>query len=348
MKIEKKTYPSKLGEITIFKIENASGASVKLSTLGAGILEVNVPDRDGKIENVALRYANPADYLYDDACLGKSPGRFANRIADGHLEVDGKTYQLALNAGPNSIHGGPTGFQNRLWDAEVLPDGVRMTYHAADMEEGFPGAMNVCATFRWSEDNVLDLQFEAVSNADTVVNLTNHVYWNLHGADSGKILDHTLKARASRWLPIDPTHIPTGEIADVEGTSMDFREAKKIGRDINADFPPLNIGGGYGQCWVFDGWKPGRFSENLVELTDEKSGRKLIIGSNQPGAQIYTANRVSDTPLNCSGRPYGPQEGVAVEMQHYPDSPNKPNFPSTFLPAGEIYRNHIRWQFVFK
>ena len=345
MKIYSTTYPSAVGEITVFRIENRSGAYVELSTLGAGILSVNVPDRDGKIDNVALRYANPVDYYADDACMGKSPGRYANRIADGHLVVGDRTYNLELNAGPNSIHGGPTGFHNCIWDAELLTDGVRMTYHSEDMEESFPGALDVSAIFRWSEENKLSLDFRAVGDADTVVNLTNHAYWNLHGADSGKILDHVLKMKANKWLPIDATHIPTGEIADVEGTPMDFRIAKKIGRDINSDFPPLNIGGGYGQCWVFDDWQPGKFQENLVELRDDASGRVLIMGSDQPGAQVYTANRVTATPLNCSGRPYGPQEGIAIEMQHFPDSPNKPNFPTTFLPAGEIYENHIVWHF---
>lgn len=345
MKIYSTTYPSAVGEITVFRIENRSGAYVELSTLGAGILSVNVPDRDGRIDNVALRYANPVDYYADDACMGKSPGRYANRIADGHLVVGDRTYNLGLNAGSNSIHGGPTGFQNRIWDAELLTDGVRMTYHSEAMEESFPGALDVSATFRWSEENKLSLDFRAVGDADTVVNLTNHAYWNLHGADSGKILDHVLKMKANKWLPIDATHIPTGEIADVEGTPMDFRIAKKIGRDINSDFPPLNIGGGYGQCWVFDDWQPGKFQENIVELRDDASGRVLIMGSDQPGAQVYTANRVMATPLNCSGRPYGPHEGIAIEMQHFPDSPNKPNFPTTFLPAGEIYENQIVWHF---
>ncbi len=348
MKINTEKYRCRLGEITVFRIENASGASVVLSTLGAGILEVNVPDRNGNLGNVALRYANPADYLDDDACLGKSPGRYANRIADGHLTVEGKSYQLALNAGPNSIHGGPTGFQNRIWDAEILGDGVRMTYHSADMEENFPGSLDVSATFRWSDDNVLSLTFEAVSDADTVVNLTNHVYWNLKGSDSRKILDHILKVKASCWLPIDSTHIPTGEIADVKGTPMDFLEPKKIGRDINADFPPLNIGGGYGQCWVFDNWDRGKFQDNLIELRDEETGRVLTIGSDQPGAQIYTANRVSGTPVNCTGRSYGPQEGVAIEMQNFPDAPNKPNFPSPLLRAGDRYKNRIEWRFTIK
>lgn len=345
MKISASLHTCAIGEFTVFRIENASGASVELSTLGAAILSVNVPDRNGKIDNVALRYADPADYLNDDACLGKSPGRFANRIAGGHLVVSGKEYKLRLNAGPNAIHGGPTGFQNRIWDAEPLDNGVRMTYHADDMEENFPGALNVSATFLWSDDNRLSLEFTAVSDAETVVNLTNHVYWNLNGADSGKILNHNLKVKAHNWLPIDSTHIPTGEIAVVEDTPMDFRNAKMIGRDINADFPPLNIGGGYGQCWVFDNWKRGKLQDNLVVLSDDSSGRMLAISSDQPGAQIYTANRVENTPLNCSGRPYGPQEGVAIEMQHFPDSPNHPNFPSTLLKPGEIYRSRIIWEF---
>lgn len=348
MEVKSEDYNCQIGNFKVFTIINDNGASVKVSTLGAAILEVNVPDRDGRISNVALRYANPAEYLYDDPCLGKSPGRFANRIEDGVLKIGDKTYQLAINAGRNHIHGGPTGFQNRIWDAEILEDGVKMMYHAADMEENFPGNLDVTATFRWSDDNQLSLEFTGVSDADTVLNMTNHVYWNLEGADAGKILDHTLIAKASHWLPIDPTHIPTGEIASVEGTPMDFRNEKRIGADIFADFTPLNIGGGYGQCWVFDNWQPGKYQKDIVQLFDPKSGRTLTMGSNQPGAQIYTANRIGNTPLNCSGRSYGPHEGVAIEMQHYPDSPNKPQFPSTLLKAGEQYHNLITWKFGVK
>lgn len=345
MNIRCEDFTCRLGGFKVFTITNAGGASVVVSTLGAAILEVVVPDREGRFENVALRYANPADYLDDGPCLGKTPGRFANRIADGVLPLGNQCYQLALNAGPNHIHGGPTGFQNRIWDAEVLPDGVRMTYHAADMEENFPGNLDVAATFRWSDANELSLELTGVSDADTVLNLTNHVYWNLDGADAGKILDHTLMAKASAWLPIDATHIPTGEISSVAGTPMDFRLAKRIGKDIFADFPPLNIGGGYGQCWVLDDWTPGSYQSGLIELYSEKSGRVMTMGSNQPGVQIYTANRVAYTPLNKSGRSYGPHEGVAIEMQHYPDSPNKPQFPSTLLRAGEKYTNLITWKF---
>lgn len=213
MKITSKKFPSPKGEITWYELTNAQGASVVLSTMGAGIVEVRVPDKEGKIENVALSYADAADYIADGPCLGKCPGRYANRIAKGHLEVDGKEYSLSINNGPNALHGGPEGFQNQNWDGEELPDGIRFTYKAKDGEEQYPGNLIVTATYRWSDNNELTLDFHAETDADTVVNMTNHAYWNLDGADAGSIFDHEMKLKASHWLPTDETQIPTGEIA---------------------------------------------------------------------------------------------------------------------------------------
>lgn len=346
MRITSKKYPSPKGEITWYELTNAQGASVVLSTMGAGIVAVRVPDKEGNIENVALSYGDAADYIGDGPCLGKCPGRYANRIANGHLEVGGKVYQLPINNGPNSLHGGPEGFQNQNWDAEELADGVRFTYRAKDGEAQYPGNLTVTATYSWSDDNVLELCFHAEADADTVVNLTNHAYWNLDGADAGSIYDHELKIRAAKWLPTDETQIPTGELAPVEGTPMDFRSAKKIGAEIGEDFEALKIGKGYDHCWALDGWQPGKMTDNAVELMAARSGRKLCVSSDQPGVQIYTGNWLAGSPKNRSGRPYEDYEGVAIEMQGFPDAPNKPAFPAQLLRAGESYARTIRFAFT--
>lgn len=345
MKITKKTFPSPRGEITWYELTNAQGASVVLSTMGAGIVEVRVPDKDGNIENVALSYENAADYIADGPCLGKCPGRYANRIAKGHLEVDGKEYHLAINNGPNALHGGPDGFQNQNWAAEELADGVKFTYNAKDGEENYPGNLTVTATYHWNDSNSLELDFHAESDADTVINMTNHAYWNLDGADAGSIFNHEMKLKAANWLPTDETQIPTGEIAAVAATPMDFTEFKKIGKDIKADFEALKIGKGYDHCWVIDGWKPGIMVENAVELKAEKSGRKLTVSSDQPGVQVYTGNWLAGCPKNKSGRSYEDYEGVAIEMQGFPDAPNKVEFPSQLLKVGESYDRKIIFSF---
>lgn len=345
MNVTKSFITSPAGVITIFSILNSSGASVDLSTLGAAILAVRVPDRDGNVENVALSYANPADYMADGPCMGKIPGRYANRIARGHLDIDGKTYQLAINNGPNALHGGPSGFQNHIWEAEELPDGVRFRYVSKDGEENYPGNLTVTAEYRWSEENVLSLVLTAETDAPTVVNLTNHAYFNLDGADSGSVLRHRMKIKASRYLPTDYTQIPTGELVPVAGTPMDFTASKEIGKEIFAEFEPLKIGKGYDHCWVIDEWEKGKLIDEVVLLEAERSGRTLRVGTSQPGVQIYTGNWLSGSPLNCSGRSYEDYDGVAIEMQGFPDAPNKPDFPSQRLDPGEIYSRTIKFAF---
>lgn len=345
MKISKTINKSKEGDITLYKIENPSGASVELSSLGAGIVSVRVPDKFGKIDEVALGYENPADYMADGPCMGKIPGRFANRIDKGHLEVDGKTYQLNINNGPNALHGGPTGFQNRIWDSEMIPNGVKFTYVAQDGEENYPGKLTVTAAYTWNEENVLTLDLSATTDATTVVNLTNHAYFNLEGADSGSVLKHKLCIKGSNFLPTTSSQIPTGEIAPVTGTPMDFTSPKEIGLDINADFEPLKIGKGYDHCWALDNWENGKMIEGAVMLAAPSSGRVLTVSSTQPGVQIYTGNWLAGSPLNRSGRSYNDYDGVAIEMQGFPDSPNKPGFPSPVLKPGDTYHQTIRFAF---
>lgn len=346
MKITK--YPSQKGDITFVEITNAEGNSVVLSSLGAGIVEVVTPDRNGKKENIALRYADATDYYYDGPCLGKTPGRYANRIAVGRFSLNGKEYELPINNGPNSLHGGPEGFQNQIWDVELLENGVKFTYVSADGEQGYPGKLTATAEYHWSDDNKLTLTYKAETEEDTVVNLTNHAYWNLDGADAGSVLEHTMKINSSGWLMSDNTLIPSGEIAAVEGTPMDFREFKALGKDIKEDFVALNNGKGYDNTWVIEGWEPGKMVQAVLELESAKSGRTLKVSTDQPGAHVYTGNWLAGSPANCAGRSYEDYDGVAIEMQDFPDAPNKPTFPCTVLRKGEVYERHIVFAFGVK
>lgn len=335
---------TKKGDITLLTIVNASGASVTLSTLGAGIVSVNVPDREGRMADVVLGYADPADYMADGPCAGKIPGRYANRIARGRFSVGGREYQLAINNGPNALHGGPTGFQNRLWTVEKAEgDTVEFSYTSSDGEEGYPGQLKVTATYRWNDANELSLDLSAVTDAETVVNLTNHAYFNLGGHDSGSVLAHELWLGASRYLPTDDTLIPLGELATVAGTPMDFTGAKPLGRDIKADFPALNYGKGYDNCFVIDG-ADGTLRD-VARLTDPVSGRTLTVATTQPGVQVYTGNWLAGSPANKAGRSYDDYDGVAIECQNFPDAPNRPGFPTAVLRPGEEYHQTIVFRF---
>lgn len=345
MKIEKMTAPSSKGEITLYKITNASGASVTLSTLGAGIVSVEVPDRDGKLDDVVLGYADPADYFYDGPCAGKVPGRFANRIAKGHFTLEGKEYDLAINNGPNHLHGGPEGFQNRIWQSEIIADNaVQFSRVSPDGEEGYPGELLVKATYTWTDDCELRLDLEASADATTIVNLTNHAYWNLDGHNSGSIFDHELTLACGRYLPTDDTLIPTGEMADVASTPMDFRAAKKIGEEIKADFAALNYGKGYDNCWVVDQWQPGTLRD-VAKLESKKSGRVLTVATTQPAAQVYTGNWLAGSPKNKAGRSYEDYDGVAIECQHMPDTPNHADFPTCVLGSEATMAETIVFKF---
>ena len=320
-------------------LTNKSGASVMLTERGAGIVSIVVPDRNGVMGDVVLGYRDEESYLADGPCAGKIPGRFANRIDGGRFTLDGKEYQLVKNHPDYQLHGGPDGFSNRLWKASQISDTeVVLTLDSPDGDQGYPGNMHVEATYTWGEDNSLTLSIKATTDAPTILNLTNHTYWNLDGEDSGSILDHVLKLNASRWLATSEALIPTGELASVEGTPMDFRTAKPIGRDIKADFPALKYGKGYDNCWVLDG-APGL--KLAAELSSAVSGRRLEIWTDQPAAQVYTGNWLDGSPLSKSGRPYRDYDGVAIECQGFPDAPHHPDFPSCVLRPGETYSRTI-------
>lgn len=348
MKLETLTYPALLEgkDVKFYTFTNDNGASVTVSNLGAAIVSVCLPEKNGKMTDVVLGYKDPKSWLADGPCAGKVPGRFANRIAKGKFTLDEREYTLAVNNGPNALHGGPTGFQNHVWDGHVLPDasGVEMTYHAKDGEEGYPGNLTVKALYTWNDKCELTLRLTAETDAPTVVNLTNHAYFNLDGENSGTVLDHTLKLEASRWLPTDSTQIPTGELAPVKGTPMDFTEFKKIGKDINEEFEALKIGKGYDHCFVLDEGGKGKLVL-AATLKGAKKGHTLEVYTTQPGLQVYTGNWLKGCPESKSGKEYEDYAGVALECQNFPDAPNKPEFPSSVLRPGETFDETIRFKF---
>lgn len=345
MKKEIQSVPTSKGAATLVTLTNNSGASVTLGSIGAAIVAVNVPDRDGKLADVVIGYPEAESYFYDGPCSGKVPGRFANRIAKGDLVVDGKKYQLAINNGPNALHGGPEGFQNQIWETEVVGDNkVVFTYHAKDGEEHYPGNLTVTASYTWSEDNALTLELKAVGDADTVVNLTNHAYFNLAGESSGSVLGQLLQLNASRFLPTDSTLIPTGEMAPVAGTPMDFTKMRPIGRDMDLAYEPLKYGKGYDHCFVIDGYEPGKV-QTVAVMEDPASGRKLEVDTDQPGIQVYAGCWLAGSPKGMSGRSYEDYDAVALECQGFPDAPHQPSFPSAELKAGEEYKRIIKFKF---
>ena len=257
--------------------------------------------------------------------------------------LNGKEYKLAINNGPNALHGGPEGFQNQIWKGTANADSVELQYESADGEEGYPGNMTVTAKYTWTDTNELILEMTATCDADTIINLTNHVYFNLAGENSGNIFNHNLWLAAHKYLPTDDTLIPTGEIADVAGTPMDFTKSKPIGKEIKCDFPALNYGKGYDNCWVIDDWN-GELKEVAI-LADPVSGRTLKVCTDQPAVQVYTGNWLEGCPKSVSGNDYHDYDGVAIECQGMPDAPNKPNFPSQKLNAGDTYKRTIKFSF---
>lgn len=346
MKIETTTQQSVLGEVKLFTLTNDQGAQVVLSALGAGIVSIRVPDNEKRLADVVIGYDRAEDYIADGPCAGKTPGRYANRIARGQFSLDENSYQLPINNGPNCNHGGPDGFQNKIWGAETVGDNkVVFSLHSPDGDSGFPGNLDVKVTYTWSNDNVLDIEYEAVTDAPTVINLTNHSYFNLGGHETGseRALGQQLTLRCSNWLPTDDTLVPLGTIATVAETPMDFRDGKAFGRDMREDFEALRFGKGYDNCWLVDDYD-GTLREAAI-LRDPQSGRVLTAYTDQPAAQVYGGNWLEGCPEGKGGAIYHDYAGVAIECQGLPDAPNHPNFPSQRLNPGETYRRRIRFAF---
>ncbi|MET8975929.1 aldose epimerase family protein [Streptomyces sp. NPDC004539] len=300
-----------------------AGTRVRVLSYGGIVQSVEVPDRDGRTADVVLGFAELAGYLdHPEPFLGALIGRYANRIADARFTLDGRTYELAPNNAPNSLHGGPLGFDKVVWDVEETgPHAVRLSRVSPDGEEGFPGRLEVSVTYALDASGALRIAYEATTDAPTVVNLTNHSYFNLAG--SSVATDHELRVAASRYTPVDDTLIPVGEPADVSGSRFDLRTSRKAG-------------GGYDHNFVLDkGVTAG--PEEVAELHDPASGRVLTVSTTEPGLQVYTADHLS--------APFSPCAGIALETQHFPDSPNRPDFPSTVLRPGEVYRSETVYGF---
>lgn len=351
--------PDKLrGDITLVTFTANNGTSVTVSTLGAGITSVIVPDKNGELADVVLGYEDVNDYRYDGPCMGKTAGRYANRIGRGLLTINGHQYQLPVNCGPHHLHGGPEGFQNRIWTIDKLTDNsVRMTLISADGDMGYPGNINVEVIYTINESDSdkgqfdIRIDFKASSDAPTVINLTNHTYWNLDGHDAGCALDHKLQLNASRYLITEPALCPTGEFAEVVNTPMDFTSAKTLAKDIYANFTPLKDGKGYDHCWLLDSTteidqrgitaiSTGAIGE-AATLYSPRSGRTLKILTDQPGIQVYTGNWLTGSPIGKGKHEYHDYDAVALECQALPDAPNHPNFPSTLLLPDAIYSKTI-------
>lgn len=338
-----------MNKIRTYNLTNKYGMKVSLCNIGAGITSIIVPDKNGNMADVVLGYKKLEDYMGDGPCAGKVPGRFANRIGNGRFAIDGKVYQLVLNTGDGKhhLHGGPHGFANQYWDSEEKDGSVVFTYHSKDGEAGYPGNLTAKAKYTLTDENELKLELSATTDAPTVVNLTNHTYFNLKGEGNGDILDHNLKLFAHRYLPATNELITTGEMAEVKGTPMDFTESKRISRDINEKFDALVNGKGYDSCWVIDDYQKGVLHPAAI-LSEETSGRQVELFTTQPGVQVYTGNWLSGCPEGKSGKSYGDYEGVALECQGLPDSPNKPHFPNAVLRPNEEYKQTIIFKFKTK
>ena len=334
-------------DIKLYTLTNANGIKVQLSDIGAGIVSIVTPDRDGHMDDIVLGYPNATDYYGDGPCAGKTPGRFANRIANGRFKIDDKEYQLELNTGDGKhhLHGGSIGFANQKWASRINGENVVFSYLSADGEAGYPGELMAKVYYTLNDENELNIRFSARSSDTTVVNLTNHTYFNLKGEGNGDILDHKLHLNASRFLPATNELITTGEMAPVVDTPMDFTQAKPIGRDIKEPFPDLINGKGYDSCWIIDGVAKDKLTL-AAELSHEGAGRMVKIYTTQPGVQVYTGNWLSGCPKGKNGHIYEDYSGVALECQALPDAPNKPNFPNTFLRAGEEYKETIIFKFI--
>ncbi len=322
-------------EVIQYSLRNRSGMKVGLINFGAIITSVEVPDRDGKLANVVLNFPDIAGYQENNPYFGGACGRFANRIAKGKFSLDGTEYSLFLNNGTNTLHGGKVGFMKKVWKAAPFQNddatGVKFTYTSPDGEEGYPGELKSVITYTLTDANELKIEYVATTDKPTVLNLTNHAYWNLAGAGSGLIVDHELTLSCSQFLPVDETGIPSGELAAVAGTCMDFLKPEKIGTRITE---PVNGAGGYDHCYVVDGTAGElRPAAKIVEPT---SGRVMEISTTEPGIQFYTGNFLEGTPATGNALKHG---AFCLETQHFPDSPNRPEFPTTRLNPGETYRH---------
>ena len=329
-----------------FDLKNAKGMEVRLAAYGARITSIKVPDRNGDFADVVLGFDTVEPYRSSPKkpYLGVTLGRYAGRIANGRFTLDGVEYVLAKNSGPNHNHGGVIGFDKVVWDAKQAGNSVTFSRTSPNGEEGYPGNLDVSVTYTLTEKNELIIDYRATTDRATPVNLSNHSYFNLAGEGSQTVLLHDLKINADAMLPIDKTSVPTGEIVPVADTPFDFRQPKRVGRDIDPPNEQLANGSGYDHTFVLNSRKADLLP--VATLHEKTSGRMMKVFTDQPGLQIYTANFLDGSLIGKSGRPYVRQSALCLETQHFPDSPNQPQFPNTILRPGETYQSRTTYQFT--
>ena len=338
-------------QIGLYTLSNKKGMEVAITNFGATVVVLKVPDRAGKLADVVLGFDTLQGYENGTAYFGATVGRYGNRIGGGKFSIDGKTYTLPKNNGDNTLHGGITGFNKKVWMAREIAskdgESLEMSYSSADGEEGFPGNLSVKVVFTLPTDgNELTIDYTATTDKATVLNLTNHSYFNLAGEGNGDILDHVLTLYAKQFTPVDKTLIPTGELRDVAGTPLDFTRATAIGKRINESYEQLVFGKGYDHNWVIA--SDGRKGLTLAaEAYDPKSGRTLEVLTTEPGVQFYSGNFL-DGPKGKGNKAYGQRAAFCLETQHFPDSPNHPNFPSTLLKPNSVFRSQTVFRFSSK
>lgn len=328
--------------VPVFGLAGTDGAEVRVAAYGAAILSIRVPDRDGRLADVVLGYDDLEGYRRDRCYLGVVVGRYGNRIRGGRFTLDGTEARLETNNGPNHLHGGSDGFQRRLWSAERLSESaVRLRLVSPDGDGGYPGRLAVTVTYTFGPDNALAVDYEAETDRPTHVNLTQHSYFNLSGG-AADVLGHELTVDADAYTPVDETLVPTGERAPVEGTPFDFRRPTPIGARLRDAHEQLRIGHGYDHNFVLRG---GGSLALAARLRDPSSGRVLDVSTTEPGLQVYSGNFLGGEPAGRGGRAYAPHDGLCLETQHFPDSPNRPEFPSTVVRQGVPYRSRTVFAF---
>ena len=330
--------------VELYTLTNASGMHAGIMTYGGTVVSLTAPDKSGKFDDIVLGMENVDGYQHITSFFGALIGRYGNRIGHGTFKLEGKTYTLPKNDGDNTLHGGPQGFDKKVWKANVNGSALELTYISKDGEMGFPGTLTAKVVYTLTNANELKIDYTATTDKPTVVNLTNHSYFNLAGAASGTNLEHQVMINADRFTPVDAGLIPTGELKPVKGTPFDFTKATAIGARINQDDQQLKYGKGYDHNWVLD--KRAGVLGPVATVYDPESGRVLEISSTEPGVQFYSGNFLDGKSVGKGGWAYERHDGLALEPQHFPDSPNHSNFPSVILEPGRTYHNTIIYKFT--
>jgi aldose 1-epimerase len=334
-------------EVYLLTLTNKLGNVIRLTNYGAKINWIEVPDKTGKKDNITFGYDTFEETLKGDMSFGSVVGRYANRIAGGKFTLDGIAYNTPVNNGRNTLHGGPLGWHSVVWNTEILKDSkfpsVKFTYVSPDMEEGFPGTVKAAITYTWTDNNEIVMEYVCTTDKKTVVNVTNHAYFNLHGAGNGDILDHELILKASAFTPVDSFMIPTGEVRQVAGTPFDFNKSHTIGERIGENYDQLILGKGYDHNFILDNKE-----EVDVTVYEPVSGRMLEVITDQPGMQLYTGNFLDGTKKGHGGKAFNFRSGMCLESDHFPDSPNHPDFPTTVLNPGDTLKTTTIYRFSVK